>query len=737
MLARGACTRPGESAMVVEGGELERADLAGHVVSSAGSAEDGRGDDWLEQVVALVGARVAPMGAETTWVVTHARPGAKKIAALRAKRPELIESTIESFMDTVLSPATVLAALRTDEGRDWLRQVRKLLHRRVRLDGAQVSGVLAHLSAKAERADFRQIQGAGDCYLQVTDSTFENADLTGANGWLDLERCDLRGAKLVDVDLRNDGFKNCDLRDATIRGRLGNFNFSGCDLRGVHLDADLTEVTIVDCDFRGATFGPAVRWPRRHIQGSRFDGLDLGATGAPSFTKRCSFVVAKLRFTTQGELVEADCTDADFAGSDLMGFDLRSNGLTGACFEEASLVGCLLKLEVRDLAHVQADFGRGLLNPGTRMSFGLEGRDVAVEAVLYVRESYNRHFALSWKRRDGTDRWMRLAHRDEGIAAVKAFGLQPLWDRCVAFDGTNPRPSANEQARDLWSRLLDLPIEQRTSHANRRAPDGDAFGPVERNPDDRDAWAVLADYLAENGDPRGRLIADQLAAPDDAARKGLAAYQVEAEREALLGRFAAMDRIEFVFHWCFVSRVRIDSKSPGGALVELAAHPSTRLLRRVVASSTTGKTAGLKALVELSTVREVEIQGVAEPLVNALSPCPHVRKLLLRRPGRRPLAEVFPGVEELSVEEATEVDVRGLAPTVLSLHTRYDLDLADLDRSRLTRLAVGSLRRNEDLLELPNLVELFIMRVEQHEQPVLDELEARGVEVAKPHARTR
>lgn len=129
--------------------------------------------------------------------------------------------------------------------------------------------------------------------------------------------------------------------------------------------------------------------------------------------------------------------------------------------------------------------------------------------------------------------------------ALSAAGLAMLKMWIPQLDA-----GAVEQLAEVASRAhLDLDLsELQAANAQRRQAEVDAriaksqsldarYSDLERaiveNPDDRDAWLVLADAHQSKGDPRGELIALQLAGETDAGKQRAARQYFEKHREAL------------------------------------------------------------------------------------------------------------------------------------------------------------------------------------------------------------
>jgi len=171
---------------------------------------------------------------------------------------------------------------------------------------------------------------------------------------------------------------------------------------------------------------------------------------------------------------------------------------------------------------------------------------------------------------------------------------------------------ATEQLADVAARA-NLPLdlgERRAAHAASRRAKLDAriaqsqtldarFTELERaiveNPDDRDAWLVLADFQQSKGDPRGELIALQLAGEADAAKAKAAQKYLDQHREALLGPLAAHQKVhdgsnDDAFEWRrgYIHKATIscpDEDADEGAseiLELLLRHPAGRFLSELV-----------------------------------------------------------------------------------------------------------------------------------------------------------
>jgi uncharacterized protein (TIGR02996 family) len=147
--------------------------------------------------------------------------------------------------------------------------------------------------------------------------------------------------------------------------------------------------------------------------------------------------------------------------------------------------------------------------------------------------------------------------------ALSAAGLAMLKMWIPKLD-----PVAVEQLAEVASRAhLDLDLSDlQAAHAERRRAEVDAriaksqsldtrYSDLERaiveNPADREAWLVLADAFQSKGDPRGELIALEIAGEAEAGKRKAAKAYFTKHREALVGKLAALELLddEAAFTW--------------------------------------------------------------------------------------------------------------------------------------------------------------------------------------------
>ncbi|MBA3499886.1 MAG: TIGR02996 domain-containing protein [Myxococcota bacterium] len=118
-----------------------------------------------------------------------------------------------------------------------------------------------------------------------------------------------------------------------------------------------------------------------------------------------------------------------------------------------------------------------------------------------------------------------------------------------------------------------------------------------RDPDDLEAYAVYGDWLAEQGDPRGELIATQIAADQtaDPEMQRAALRVFSKHRDYFIGRLGSMIAADsFTWRAGFIHRVVLSpdrlliedgarvASSLGEVVAALLAHPSARFLMELV-----------------------------------------------------------------------------------------------------------------------------------------------------------
>ncbi len=114
---------------------------------------------------------------------------------------------------------------------------------------------------------------------------------------------------------------------------------------------------------------------------------------------------------------------------------------------------------------------------------------------------------------------------------------------------------------------------------------------IETNPDDPAAYAVYADWLQAQGDPRGELIALQTAAwraPGDKKLARLANRHLAAHETTFLGALAGLGAVIVEWHCGFIRalRFRTDATRIDRLLRSILRHPSGRFVQSIVIADT-------------------------------------------------------------------------------------------------------------------------------------------------------
>ncbi|ACQ79690.1 pentapeptide repeat protein [Beutenbergia cavernae DSM 12333] len=166
-----------------------------------------------------------------------------------------LRAVADSLAPRPAAPAAVLAPARPDGD--------------ATLDGADLRradlGTLDDVAILASRLDGVRAPGADWRGVNLTECTLDAVDLAGAR----LEDVGLAASSVADARLTGATWLRAAWRDVAVRGgvaatmtfaqsRLRRVRFEGVDASGLELiDTELTEVAFVDCDLRGARLGGA------------------------------------------------------------------------------------------------------------------------------------------------------------------------------------------------------------------------------------------------------------------------------------------------------------------------------------------------------------------------------------------------------------------------------------------------------------------------------------------------
>jgi len=145
--------------------------------------------------------------------------------------------------------------------------------------------------------------------------------------------CDLRGANLDGIILRNADLRYADLRGANLRrAYLGGAQFDAADLRGANLNAaNLSRVFLVRADLQKADLSHA-DLSSGHLHDANLAGANL----ANADLSHANLITANLSSTN---MFRADLRVAKLLGANLADADLRQADLNGADLDKANLAG--------------------------------------------------------------------------------------------------------------------------------------------------------------------------------------------------------------------------------------------------------------------------------------------------------------------------------------------------------------------------------------------------------------
>ena len=313
---------------------------------------------------------------------------------------------------------------------------------------------------------------------------------------------------------------------------------------------------------------------------------------------------------------------------------------------------------------------------------------------------------LAWMRVESGPRWFELLDdrgRDQAERQLSAAGAMPPnvapvgrrdGDRTLLIHGTKDQIHVveGEQRRDDGTgSVTELAVRELTSvlypDAPPEAPSSRAIAQrgharnelieaaIASDVDHADAYSVYADWLQGQGDPRGELIALQLAGDDVAASELLDAHEhhffgrVASSRHLLVVSPTPKLGLSTRWRWGYLERLWISNKGQDDvveALANLLDHPSCRFLRELTVGLVTyddnsyeqiAAVIGERSLPHLHTLvlgdfcsEETELNwsslGDVSPMYRAV---PNLRRLALRSGSMTVGAIELPTLEELTI----------------------------------------------------------------------------------------
>ena len=297
--------------------------------------------DWVP--AEQVRATVAVVGPEGTQVVAGVAPGQAVTIDVSTPGAYLIRITRPGFA--------------TAEGLGTLDRA----HPTARVEGHLVLENLAEAGLDLGAATLTS--------AQLTGVRLEGANLAGLTLLGDFAEVPLRGATLINADLRGATLVGVSLARADLRGAdLTGVDASGASLEGADLfGAHLAGARLVGARLDGADLSSAL------LDGARFNGENEPLPGIP-----CDLGAQRPQVSLEGaHLVGASLVGAFLSGVDLRHTDLTNARLTGAQLDRTCLRGGVLTLtDLTGATLTQADLGGASVVLSVLQDVGLRGADL-------------------------------------------------------------------------------------------------------------------------------------------------------------------------------------------------------------------------------------------------------------------------------------------------------------------------------------------------------------------------
>lgn len=295
-----------------------------------------------------------------------------------------------------------------------------------------------------------------------------------------------------------------------------------------------------------------------------------------------------------------------------------------------------------------------------------------------------------------------LYHQVARRASRQPFGLRrPAGAPFLVAHGVRNRPDVHGNWPDAYGagqwpdRAPTSPasLPHRTRQDWARLPE-DLLATLHRT-DTLEAWGVVADWLIEQGDPRGPVLSTHLAPqqwPDIARVYELETRQWEALREAAPLAWSSRHRLQFrrgVVHHATLATSRVADP------IEHLGHPVLRLLDALTLE--VDETFEVDRLSVSARSLHLTYRGRRPPWTLRLPKGPHMRRLTLSNTGPVTLDGRDEGLLHLTLRGVERVDLEGALP---------HLAVLEVDRETLTNWApplpdVGQLVISADCLTPP------------------------------------
>jgi uncharacterized protein (TIGR02996 family) len=261
---------------------------------------------------------------------------------------------------------------------------------------------------------------------------------------------------------------------------------------------------------------------------------------------------------------------------------------------------------------------------------------------------------------------------------------------------------------------------------------GELEAAIAADPDAREPYSVYGDWLESQGDPRGQLVALQLAADGDKKLEAVAAKHLALHAEYFLGSLGELQKAGddevLAWRWGFIQKAYLHAERHrplDATLRRVLGHPSARFLTELALGGNERAQEALDVLADstLPSLRALRLWSMWQLDLGALWPAmPELRRLALSGQALALGGLELPKLERLDVgdSELSNANARTLATAPWPALQQLRLDfgtgyltgdasiddvfalLARADLPRLARLALNHTRYIRELVrELP------------------------------------
>lgn len=587
--------------------------------------------ELLAQLCAALGGKLTKLSKATRYLVVG--EGAKTHAAeeLNAQGAN-IEFVRQSALSNLfaLNRGELLELVRGGEvGTTALRSILRALkfrHEMPNLEGVDLRG-----------ADLSELDLFGG---NLKEADLRDAELSGARligtheNHLSWERVRLDGAKLRGTEIEYARFDGASFRGADLSGAaLGQTSLEEADLSGANLDAvrlngcNLSRACFVGASLRGAT----LRWGT--LSGANLANVDLSDTELSVNLENVNLCGATVSLQGLVNLRGADLRRTRFVRSRLEGADLRDARLEGTDFGDTSMI-CARLGPPKGTGRAGPNFVRlrelwsqGTASTTIRVKVGpRHSAELRVTSGRYADEDETMwgHWSLigpdsvtegRFLQAEDLGRWFG----GEGTVDLASISFNVEWGDRQRLH----RAELEQLLRDVWSELLGIEsLDSTQVEALRcaqrkeldRSGEPNILQQLAADLDNDELWLVYADWLQDQGDPRGEIIAHemQLMKHADVHEKRLASSRLAAPHlQLVLGDLAHVEGCSFEFRRSHVHTIHLFPGRQAPKLCRtLASHPATRFARRLVSrTAASGVVQPLLALVGARPIDDLTLHS--------------------------------------------------------------------------------------------------------------------------------